>query len=166
MGDGLAEGAPNDTKSKGHTTGDLARLTSNSLRAVRHYEELGLIQARDRSGRSHRLFDETQLKRLRLITDMRALAFPLPAIQSLLAARDGKSRPGEAADQAVAVLDAHINSLHDKLRTLRRVRDQLVTTRATIEECRTCDETWDSCACDDCDVRRDRDLPDLVRLLW
>jgi DNA-binding transcriptional MerR regulator len=143
----------------------LARLTDNTLRTVRHYEELGLIQPLDREEGGHRLFDECQLDRLRFITDMRSLSFPLASIREVLACSDGATAPCEAAKKAASVLDGHIHELKDKIRTLRRVRDTLVRTKATLEECADCDESWETRYCDDCEVRPE-ESPRLVDLLW
>lgn len=147
------------------TTGDLARLTENTLRTVRHYEELGLICPLDREEGGHRLFNEIQLERLRFITDMRSLSFPLASIREVLSCRDDAASPCQAAKRAASALDGHIQELKEKIRTLRRVRDTLVRTRATLEECADCDESWETRYCDDCEVRPD-ESPRLVELLW
>ena len=148
-----------------YSTGELARLTENTLRAVRHYEELGLICPLDRQEGGHRLFDEVQLERLRFITDMRSLSFPLGSIREVLACRDGAAAPCQAAERAASTLERHINELREKIRTLRRVRDVLERAKATLEECAECDESWETRYCGECDVRPD-ESPALVELLW
>ncbi len=148
-----------------YSTGDLARLTENTLRTVRHYEELGLICPLDREEGGHRLFDETQLERLRFISDMRSLSFALASIREVLVCRDGATAPCHAAQRAASTLDGHINELKEKIRTLRRVRDTLVRTKATLEECADCGESWETRYCDDCEVRPE-ESPALVELLW
>ena len=149
-----------------YTTGELARLTGNTLRAVRHYEELRLITPRERLDGHHRAFDASQLERLTFITDMRELSFPISAIRDVLNARDNCESPCKAAAWATETLDEHIASLRTKLHTLRRVRDELVHTRETVEECRDCRHTWESRICPVCDVRTVSEPPRLAKLLW
>ena len=149
-----------------YSTGDLARLTDNTLRTVRHYEELGLVVPLARQGGQHRLFDQVQLERLRFITDLRSLSFPLASVREVLACRDGAQAPCDAAQKARQTLDAHILELQDKMRILKRVRDTLVRTRATLQDCAECEESWETRYCDHCDVRTSPDSPSLVNLLW
>ncbi len=149
-----------------YSTGDLARLTDNTLRTVRHYEELGLVVPLARQGGEHRLFDKMQLERLRFITDLRALSFPLASVREVLACRDGSGAPCDAAQKARQTLDARILELQDKMRILKRVSDTLVRTRATLQDCAECEETWETRCCDHCDIRTSPDSPSLVNLLW
>jgi len=54
------------------STGDMARLTGNTLRTVRFYEEAGILHPERRSTGGHRLFTHAELERLQLISDLRA----------------------------------------------------------------------------------------------
>ena len=147
------------------STGDLARLTGASCRTVRYYEEVGLLRPLERESGGHRFFDASQLERLRFITDLRSLSFSLESIEELLSCAEGVASPSHAADRAIEILDGRIEDVQSKLRTLRRVRDTLVRTRLTLEECSQCTETWHSRECGDCDVRQG-DRPPLVDMLW
>ena len=61
-----------DGRTTWYTTGDLARLTGNTLRTVRYYEELGLIAPAARRHGEHRMFTAQDMERLRTISDLRA----------------------------------------------------------------------------------------------
>lgn len=149
-----------------YSTGDLARLTDNTLRTVRHYDELGLLTPLERGEGENRMFGEGQLERLRFISDMRALSFSLASIRDVLACSDGTRAPCDAAAKATAIIDRHLGDVRSKLETLKRLQDTLVRTRETLAHCARCGESWETRHCDRCTVRDPRDMPALVDLLW
>lgn len=71
---------------RGHelTIGELATAVGVTIRAIRHYEAVGLLPEADRSTGGHRRYDETALSRLRQILKLRDCGFGLAAIQQLL----------------------------------------------------------------------------------
>lgn len=64
---------------------ELARCAGVSTHAIRHYESLGLIQAR-RLASGYRVFDDTVLRELRFITMSRQCGLSLARIGELLPA--------------------------------------------------------------------------------
>src|SRR5512135_1014731 len=53
-----------------YTTGEMARLSDNTLRTVRFYEEAGIIRPVGRTEGGHRLFERAELDRLLLVSDL------------------------------------------------------------------------------------------------
>jgi DNA-binding transcriptional MerR regulator len=84
---------------------DLGKEFGLTARAIRHYEEMGLL-APARRGMA-RLYSETDRKRLRLILRGRRLGFSLEEIGEMLALH--YARPGEVRDpaQSRARIEAH-----------------------------------------------------------
>lgn len=150
------------------TTGDMARLTGNTLRTVRFYEEAGILEPDRRSAGGHRLFGLDQLERLQFITDMRATGLSLEEIRALLALKASAETGKQAAEGAVDALDAQIEALDQKLAIFTRLRAELCRAREVLEECRAC--TNQKCfpdACHACDViLRESELPASLRVLW
>jgi DNA-binding transcriptional MerR regulator len=66
--------------------GDMARRTGKSVRALRLYEELGLLAPTARSIGGFRLYDEGALTRIRWIELLQESGFTLHQIQDLLKA--------------------------------------------------------------------------------
>jgi DNA-binding transcriptional MerR regulator len=64
--------------------GEVAELTGLSLRTIRHYEEVGLVTPDTRSQGGFRLYTAADLRRLRLIRQMKALGFSLDEMRTLL----------------------------------------------------------------------------------
>jgi DNA-binding transcriptional MerR regulator len=150
------------------TTGDMARLTGNTLRTVRFYEEAGVLRPAGRSAGGHRLFSERELERLQFITDMRAAGLSLDEIKHLLELKARADSGKSAAGEALRTLDAQILALHEKISVFTRLTKELTRAREILHECSDC--TNARCfpdACDDCDVIKHKGvLPQSMRVLW
>ena len=150
------------------TTGDMARITGNTLRTVRFYEETGILTPERRSPGGHRLFGQRQLERLHFISDMRAAGLSLEAIRGLLALKDQSDDGGAAAEATVTAIAQQLSSIEDKIAQLERVRDELKSAQAILQHCRDC--TNERCfpdACSDCEVIKSQPrVPQSMRVLW
>lgn len=92
-----------------YTVGEVARLSSVSVRTLHHYDEIGLLRPSRRSEAGYRLYGAEDLARLRQILGYRALELPLERIGQILADPD-------------ADVDEHLRRQHRLLRQ-RRERD-------------------------------------------
>ena len=134
------------------TTGDMARRSDNSLRVVRHYEQLGLLETVGRSNGGHRLFAPSELKKLQLINVLRDLGLSLKTISALIQAR-GDSEEGQiAARRLSTALSGQIEAIDQRITDLRRARDEVAAARAALEECRHHDVAWEDAQCEDCSL--------------
>jgi DNA-binding transcriptional MerR regulator len=112
---------------------EVAAETGLTTRAIRYYEELGLLEPAARSEGAYRLYDASDLERLRYIKELRDEAgFSLAAIGQLLedeavrernrerfrASRDPRERRAILED-ARARVDRQIESLEAKATRLR-----------------------------------------------
>ncbi|MGH2907848.1 MAG: MerR family transcriptional regulator, partial [Solirubrobacteraceae bacterium] len=61
----------NDTRS--WRIGELAAASGLSVRALRHYDELGLLTPSERTDSGYRLYSETEVRRLYRIVALRRL---------------------------------------------------------------------------------------------
>ena len=150
------------------TTGDMARLTGNTLRTVRFYEEAGILRPDRRSAGGHRLFSDRELDRLQFISDMRAAGLSLEEIRDLLELKENASNGRQAAETALRALDGQIHSLEEKIAVFTRLRGELEVARRLLRKCRDCDDDRSFAdGCDDCEVLGDgRRLPQSMRVLW
>ncbi|NNN01691.1 MAG: MerR family transcriptional regulator [Acidimicrobiaceae bacterium] len=93
--------------------GEFARRSRLSVKALRLYDELGVLNpARVDSNSGYRYYDDTQLNDARLVFMLRQLEFPLTTIKELLACD-----PVDAAEQ-IAVHWRSVESAHDARREL------------------------------------------------
>src|SRR6185295_16710536 len=64
--------------------GDLAKASGKTVRAIHHYEEVGLLRPHARSKGRYRLYDHAALARLRWIDKLHALGLSLSQIQEMV----------------------------------------------------------------------------------
>lgn len=93
-----------------YTVGELARHTGVTIRALHHYDELGLVRPSARSAAGYRLYEDGDVLRLQQVLLLRELGFPLQEIGALL------DDPG-----------------FDRAAALREQRRQLLARRAQVD---------------------------------
>lgn len=102
--------------------GELAGLTGLTVRALRHYDEIGRLVPSERSGTGHRRYSGGDLQRLYEILALRQLGLPLAEVAGVL---DHGLDPRAVVGHQLAHLDRSIaaarrsrRSLHALLATL------------------------------------------------
>jgi MerR family transcriptional regulator, thiopeptide resistance regulator len=91
------------------TVGELSKLTGITVRALHHYDEIGLVRPSQRTAAGYRLYGDDDVRRLHDVLLFRELGIPLDEISTVIA-------------------DA--NSRHD---ALRKHREVLVEKRARLD---------------------------------
>lgn len=96
--------------------GELAERTGLSVRALHHYEEIGLLVPSGRTESGHRLYAEEDVMRLQQIASLRSLGFSLAEIREFL---DASSFSPER------VIELHIARIRERIELERRLCDRL-----------------------------------------
>ena len=78
------------------TVKEVSRLTGLSVRALHHYDAIGLLKPSSTTQAGYRLYDDAALRKLQSILFFRELEFPLKQIRAFL------DDPGFDAEQALA----------------------------------------------------------------
>ncbi|WP_159945383.1 MULTISPECIES: MerR family transcriptional regulator [unclassified Nocardiopsis] len=68
----------------GHTVGEVARLSGQTVRTLHHYDRIGLLVPAGRTRAGYRSYSDADLERLRQILTYRELGFGLDQIAALL----------------------------------------------------------------------------------
>lgn len=110
--------------------GDFSRATHLTVKTLRHYHQVGLLEPADVDPHTgYRHYTTEQLRTARIIRRFRELDMPLEQIRAVLAASDPQSRS--------ALIAAHLGRLEEELgRTQRAVgelRDLLVRSEGAAE---------------------------------
>ncbi len=104
--------------------GDMQSLFGLTARAIRYYEQLGLIES-ERSGRNMRLYSARARDRLRWIADLRTAGVPLTGIQEVIEMdRRGADRVAQMP-VALTKLSELSDQLRAELATVERVSQKL-----------------------------------------
>lgn len=99
---------------------EMAELSGVSARALRHYEELGLLRPKREKHNAYRVYTAEDVDRLQQVLFYREMGMPLSEISRLM-------RSGEY--EAGAALRAHLNGLkarRDRLDTLIRTLEKTI----------------------------------------
>jgi MerR family transcriptional regulator, thiopeptide resistance regulator len=101
-----------DVTQSHYTVSEVAKLAHVSVRALHHYDDIGLLSPARRSAAGYRLYDDGDLRRLHEILLFRELGLPLDAIQRVLAAPE---------EERAAALRAHRRDLDERLERVQAV---------------------------------------------
>jgi DNA-binding transcriptional MerR regulator len=96
----------------GWSTREIAELAGTSLRAVRHYHEVGLLEEPERRANGYKQYGVAHLVRVLRITRLADLGFSLPQIAAMGPDDD---RP----EKALRVLDAELATTIERLQRVR-----------------------------------------------
>lgn len=81
--------------------GKAAQLSGTTIKAIRHYEAIGLLPPPQRQGQ-YRVYTEQSVELLMFIKCAQQLGFKLKELQGILGNRSSDGLPWERADQAIA----------------------------------------------------------------
>lgn len=85
------------------TVNEVSKLTGVSVRALHHYDAIGLLNPTQVTEAGYRLYDDTALARLQTILLFRELQFPLKEIKSILDSPDFNRE--QALKQQIGLLE-------------------------------------------------------------
>ncbi len=101
-----------------YTVQQLAKLSGVTVRALHHYDAIGLLRPGGRTDAGYRLYGPAELERLQQILFLRELDFPLEEISALLDSPDFNRE--QALMQQRDLLNQRIQRLQRLLGTLER----------------------------------------------
>lgn len=95
--------------------GRLAELTGLTVRALHHYDELGLVRPSHRTAAGYRLYDDADVERLYRVIALRQLGLPLERIAEVL----------DDATSFESTLRAHDRLLGEQIAALQSIRARI-----------------------------------------
>ena len=120
------------------STGDMARLSSNTVRTVRFYEETGVLEPAHRSEGGHRLFPSTELDKLVFISNMRDAGLSLEEIRLVLGVKAAGECGASSSERLIGLLGEHVAAMTAKIDALSRLRAEFERAAAMLGGCLTC----------------------------
>lgn len=133
--------------------GEVAKLTGVTTRALRYWEELGLLQPAGRTDGGERLYAAADVRRVTRIRDLQELlGFSLDEVKAVLSTGDvdvldrvhSELRDGEVSssrrlallDEAIAANDQLVGRLDDTLSRIGALRDERAAIAIRLRETR------------------------------
>lgn len=143
--------------------GELARKTGKSVRALRHYEELGLLGS-GRSEGGFRLYGADGLARVYWISKLQDMGFSLSQVQGLIATVESSGNAPEAMQSLREMFRGRLQQTRTQVERLLQLERDLAESLAYLEGCRVCTSEHDIDGCATCDspAHSDTATPSLV----
>jgi MerR family transcriptional regulator, copper efflux regulator len=114
--------------------GELARHAEVNIQTLRFYEREGLLPTPFRSSSGYRIYEISDLERVRFIRNCQGLGFTLREIQQLIHLHSGLSRTRRAVamkpvpvQEIIELANERLLAIDEKIRALNSMRDELIT---------------------------------------
>ena len=102
--------------------GQAAAASRVSAKMIRHYEEVGLLPAAQRTESGYRQYGDADVQTLRFIRHSRDLGFSIPEIAHLVSLWQDRSRPSREVKKLAS---EHIRELEEKAREVMAMKAAL-----------------------------------------
>ena len=112
--------------------GDVAKRTGLTVRTIRYYEELGLLESVKRLEGGARVYTSEDVRRLRFIQRLKVLGLSLQEMLELerLYRRERTNRA--VLPKLIDMLDRHLVQIGDRVAELQGLREQIKAERERI----------------------------------
>lgn len=127
--------------------GDVARKTGITLRTLRYYEELHLIEPDDRSKGNFRLYQPQIIQRVQFINSLKKLDFTLEEIRAILGSANTTKTDKDIVDRTRQALLVKKEKITQKLIELAEMNREVDISLRILDECTACKQAKDE-ACD------------------
>ncbi len=105
--------------------GELARRTGLTVRALHHYDEIGLLTPSGRTPSGHRLYTRSDVERLQQVQSLRLMGLSLDEVKRLL---DGASLSPRR------VIDLHLARLQEQIAEQNRLVERLTALAVQLDK--------------------------------
>ena len=129
--------------------GDLAKASGKTVRAIHHYEEVGLLRPHARSKGRYRLYDQGALARLRWIGKLHDLGLSLAQIQEMVRLWESASSAPGAMARIRSVYTRKLEETRTQIAHLATLERELAASIEYLDTCDACDpgELVRACTC-------------------
>lgn len=144
--------------------GDIAKVSGKTVRAIHHYEEVGLLQPHARSKGRYRLYDQAAVNRVRWIGKLHDLGLSLSQIQEIVRTWEAAPSAPDAMSRMRAVYHQKLEETRAQIAHLASLERELEASIRYLDDCDTvCDPGELVRACTNCHHHdRSRPEPELV----
>jgi DNA-binding transcriptional MerR regulator len=148
-----------------HKIGDVAEMLGTTIRAIRYYEEEGLLRPVRTPGGT-RLYSARHVDRLRAILALAKNGYSLEAIRALAELRT-KCATGDETRQAVSArLEELLAEIEQRMHDLRSLSVELRAARNVVQQCAGCHHPPSTKGCPKCPVVDRLPYVEMLNLIW
>ncbi len=108
-----------------YTTGEIAKLTGITVRTVQYYDSRGILMPSDFSEGGRRLYNDEDLKKLRVICFMRDLDISINSIAEILEAENSEKIIAVMLEQKLAMVEEELAEQEKRRDTLLTIQKEM-----------------------------------------
>ena len=140
--------------------GQVSKRARVTLRTIRYYEELGLIEPAVRTKGGFRLYTEEAIGKLRFIQGLKLLDFPLSKIKEMFKIREIAQSGDEASHRIMRLLQGQQREATKKKEQYEKMLQEIHATMELVRGCYGCEIKPSYAACRSCGIiSHNRELP-------
>ena len=102
--------------------GEVASLSGLSDKTIRYYEDIGVLEAPERTQNGYREYDRSVLARLRFLRAAQSAGLKLGEIREVIALRDGGKTP---CAHVTKLIEKRAREIDESIASLERMRTDL-----------------------------------------
>jgi MerR family copper efflux transcriptional regulator len=121
--------------------GELAQAVGKTVRAIHHYEELGLLEPDARSKGRFRLYDQDAVTRVRWIAKLHDLGLSLTQIQEVVSTWEHSTSAARANATIREMYAAKLEDTRTQIERLHELERELEASISYLDACEPCDTT-------------------------
>jgi len=146
--------------------GQVSKKARVTLRTIRYYEELGLIEPVVRTKGGFRLYTEESIERLGFIQGLKLLDFPLSKIREMFKIRQMAQSGNEASHRIIRILESQQREAIKRKGQYERMLQEIQATMELVAQCYGCETKPSYEACRSCGIfSHPRELPLPLRVI-
>ncbi len=115
-----------------YSIGEVARKTETSLRTIRYYEELGLLNSVKRVEGGKRVYTVDDVRRLKFIKRLKVLGLSLSEMKELEDIWSIHKKNEKVLKRLLEILESHLRRLDDRVADLDILRNEIVEYRGRV----------------------------------
>ena len=109
--------------------GELAKELGLTTRTLRYWEEVGIIEAAERSDGANRGYTPYYVRRIKFIMKLKELGLTIKEMQDLYVAYGEAKQTEKMIPRLIDILDQHINKVDERMAKLALLRKEVVDYR-------------------------------------
>lgn len=145
--------------------GEVADLLGTTPRALRYYEEEGLVAACRTPGGT-RLYSKDDIARFQAVLRLAHSGLPISLIKELALIRSECATGDESSHKVHTVLHRLISQVKNQITTLANLESDLSFAAVTVEGCFHCANPPTRKGCPQCPVNQNLQISELLNLIW
>lgn len=145
--------------------GEVAEQLGTTPRALRFYEEEGLVSARRTPGGT-RLYTEEDIVRFRAILRLAHSGIPLALIKDLATTREKFSTGEQASHNVHSVLGMLQSQVKEQIKVMAELQSELSNAAKMIEGCFQCGNSPTRRGCPQCPINHVVNSSEILSLVW